>query len=77
MKPARKKIQKTRNYALRAAENLIKETGDASGKNVEILWKVEGSKERHVIVNKAVAFKQCQDDAIGAFLPPFTQLSIP
>ena len=77
VKHARTQHQKKRNYALRKAESLIKESGAASGKNVEILWKVDGSRERHVVVNKEVAFKQCEDDVKGTFLPPFSQLSIP
>ncbi|CAK0810413.1 unnamed protein product, partial [Prorocentrum cordatum] len=59
MKPARTQKQKTRNCALRKAERLTRESVASSGKTVETLWKVDGSRERRVVVNKEAAFKQC------------------
>jgi hypothetical protein len=76
VKMARAKMQKQRNWAIRKADSLIKESPQSTGKEVKILWTVEGSKERQVVVNNVVAFRQGRDDPHGSFEAEFDSLVI-
>ena len=75
-KVARTQFQKKRNYAMRKIEEFQRASSKNEIKNVTIVWKVEGSKKRHIVVVESVPFLQDEHDAIGVFSTPFTDLSI-
>ena len=72
---AKTSTQLKRNSSLTKASDLLKKDNRCQGKNVEICWKVEGSKERQVQVDGHVAFQQTLTDLAGRFLPPFENVS--
>ena len=65
-------INQKRNWSLRKASELIKESSLSSGKNVEINWK-----ERRVIVDSKEVFLQSNQDLGGRFLNPYDRLKLP
>ena len=73
----RPKQQLTRNYALRKANDLLKNHPHATGKTITINWNLDNSTDRTVTVNLVPAFTQTKSDLTGTFLAPFTDLSIP
>ena len=72
IKPALTKINSRKNWALRRAEELIKQSPAAQEQSVRIDWK-----SRSVTVNNTPAFVQMKDDLIGSFYAPFSALTIP
>eukprot|EP00959_Pyramimonas_sp_CCMP1952_P247796 5180129-Pyramimonas_sp.AAC.1 len=73
---ARAKMQKPRNWAIRKADSLTKESPQSTGKGAKVLWKVEGSKEKHVAVNNVVDFRLGKDYPRGTFEADFRNLVI-
>jgi pyridoxine/pyridoxamine 5'-phosphate oxidase len=71
IKKTRTKLGKERNDHMRKAEELIKASPHATGKDVTILWL---QKERQVTVNGAVAFAQPPGDPRGTFNAPYLDL---
>ena len=65
-------INQKRNWSLRKASELIKESSLSSGKNVEINWK-----ERRVTVDSKEVFLQSNQDLGGRFLNPYDRLKLP
>ena len=74
VKPDRTKVNGQRNYALRAAADLIKMTPAASGKQVSIDWI---GIPRAVKVNNTIAFEQQRDELKGSFRGEFSHLHLP
>ena len=72
IKPARSKLNSQRNYSLRKAEELIKESEHSKDKTVSISWDT-----RSVTVNNISAFTQGKTDTGGSFLAPFELLALP
>ena len=66
--------QLNRNNSLRKAADALKKVVDAA--SVEIVWRKDGSKDREVLVNQKLAFRQTVDEAIGTFLHPYQTLQI-
>ena len=68
-------LQLGRNNALRKVADLLKkEVSDAA--SVEIVWKMDGTKNREVHVAKQPAFRQTIDDQKGVFLDRFSSLEV-
>ena len=66
--------QLNRNNSLRKAADALKKVVDAA--SVEIVWRKDGSKDREVLVNQKLVFRQTVDEAIGSFLHPYQTLQI-
>jgi len=67
------KVQNKRWYCLKAAEELLKKDPRTANAQVTVETKMP---VRRVLVGKAVAFEQERDDAIGAFMGAYADLSI-
>ena len=72
IKAARTKLNGTRNYSLRSAEEKIKASDAKGGAEVILDWK-----ERVIKVGTKIAFKQEKADITGSFLDPFSSLTLP
>ena len=70
VKAAKTQNSKTRDWAPRKAEELLKEAD--SSKKVELVWT-----ERRVKVNGVPAFEQEKADLRGSFKPPYGNLALP
>ena len=69
---ARTELQTQRNVKLREAEALVKNSPEAEGKKVELVW---GNK-RQVTVNTEVVFQQNKTGTGGTFKGAFADLSL-
>lgn len=69
---ARTELQTQRNVKLREAEALVKNSPEAEGKKVELVW---GNK-RQVTVNTEVVFQQNKTGTAGTFKGAFADLSL-
>ena len=69
-------VQRERNTALHQAKMAIEKHPSGQGKNVEIKWLLEGSKNRHVSVNDVPAFLQSVTDSHGSFCGVFSNLHL-
>jgi Zn finger protein HypA/HybF involved in hydrogenase expression len=76
IKPARTELQKKRNYALISASERLQKCPECGGKTVKIEWQVEHSKDRHVTVDKVVAFCQNLEDISGVWRAPYSALGV-
>lgn len=72
---AKTPTQLKRNSSFTKAIDLLKKDSRCQGKDVEICWKVGGSKERQEQKDGQVAFQQILTDLAGHFLPPFENVS--
>ena len=72
---AKTKRQLLRNSCVRRAEQLIKESGISTGKNVVSDWKA-GKGKQTISVDGKEAFIQDASDSSGHFLPPHTFLKL-
>ena len=74
---ARTQFQMARNWSIKKAHELIKAAPEASGKKIEIVWKITDSKNRHVTADDVAVFVQTFEDAQGTFIAPFSALVLP
>ena len=68
-------MQLKRNSCLTKAADLLKKDSRNKGKNVEICWKFEGTKDRQVVVDGKTVFQQTSSDLAGRFVTPFEALT--
>ena len=66
------KVNASRNYALRRAEEVLKADARTSGKTIKIEW----SKPRGVKVNDMVAFSQDDVELTGKYVDPCPALHL-
>ena len=71
MKAARTELSGRRNYSLRKALDVIKESTVIDGEDAQIAWK-----DRSITVDNVPAFKQSSSEIGGTFLPPFEGLAL-
>ena len=72
VKPA---SQLKRNASLRQACDVLKKDSTNVGKQIEIAWQIEGSKDRGVKIANEMVFRQSTEDLVGKFVPAFQHLS--
>ena len=72
IKKALSKINESRNYALRKAEELLKSDPQTGQKQVVISW----SKPRGVKVDGTFAFSQNDSELTGTFAAPYNNLQL-
>ena len=77
VKPALTKLNGARNYALRKAEELIKQDAKTGSKPKKINYKTSESGVRNITVGGDVAFVQTKADTSGTCQPPYHTLSLP
>ena len=70
IKRALSKINASRNYSLRRADELLKADARASGQEVKAFW----TGQRRVEVGGVVAFAQDNTELTGRFAPPFDNI---
>ena len=71
-KPALTKLNGARNYSLKAAERIIKESSKSNTSTVKIEWT-----KRQVINEKIPVFQQGKEDTKGTCLGEFADLVLP
>ena len=71
VKEGKTKFQEQRDWALGKASELL--TKEATGRKVEAKW----GKERVVLVDTEVAFRQDKEETGGSFVSAFSHLSLP
>ena len=73
---AQTSLQRKRNSALVQAIEALKKDPRCQGKNLEIAWKIDGSKNRAVKMEDRQIFIQSPVDLIGRFCSPFENVSV-
>ena len=71
---AKTAAQLHRNGAMRRALKMIKSHAAARGREPQINWKVENSKDRTIEVDNTIVFSQSPNDIGGIFRGPFSNL---
>ena len=74
IKRAKTNLQMNRNNTLYRMQEFFKNEPSTKSKPIEIVWKMEGSKDRGVKVGGDMAFVQKTTDLSGSFLAPFQNL---
>ena len=73
---AKSAMQLKRNSCLKRALEMIKKDPKSRGLNAEILWKMEGCKDRGVKIGDQIAFQQALDDVAGHFTTDYGHLKL-
>ena len=74
VKRAKTNLQMNRNNTLYRIQDFLKKEPSTKSKSIEIIWKMDGSKDRGVKVGDDMAFVQKSTDLSGSFLAPFQNL---
>ena len=72
---AKTSVQLKRNGALQQACEKLKKDSRCKDKSVEIVWQMEGKKDRGVKVGDQIAFLQISTDLTGKYNVPFNDLT--